>query len=1284
MTADPQPNARDRISDIDAALLRKGYFFSGPMSVVNPTDLGMSVLTSLDLFTGLLRVSGDPTLAGNQIDVAQDGNTVFVTINGRQTQYPAASVRSIAVVAPGDDHVTLATTFSGTVAGQGRGTLSVAVPPTGTVNVGDQAIWRSDNGAILSAISYGGFARVEAVGAIGQGTVVVASTSASTPLFISNVNRVALGASLDGILGPVDISGIVSELTIDDSASTTARNAALFRTAVTNLAPAPITFGGADVTTFRLLTPVSASSLIVADTPQNSRGELLSQVTMGNSGDGVLVQRTTGSLLLDLGGGANTVSADFPRLQGSVFVYGAAGSTGLYANAGVPGVLATMGTYPGFGLGYVLAAGHAPLFYSIPALSSLTVQLAAPPAGSLGALLSVDDTAVGGPGFATFVRLGGAADFVDVNKSSGLLAIVGQGEPGTQVRIGGQQAKTLAGFHGQFTVVNAGIDVLDQNAPAAEAVNFGPDRLLVNGAPAFYFSGATRLRYGGSNRANTYNIDATPGGDLSVNGGTAADTFRIAPTSRRLLGIGQVVVNGGGGGDTLLVDDSNSIGGAAYGVTVGRVIGLPVTAILRGPTVVYGFAITSAALNGSSVASTYAVTALQGGIPTTVRAGAGDDQFLIQKVDADGPVALDGGAGLNTLDYSAATLPPPPPPVADGGGGGGGGDGGGGGGGVGGGTIPSGLVAWFRAENGATDSTGKHDGTASNVTYGPGEVNRAFQFDGTGAVTIPDAPDLNNPNFTFETWVNPTPELAAGQSRYIASKGGNNAIGLYTQTFSFGDTELFFFVRSSDAASDTAFVSVLFPRPNAAAPWHHVAATFDGATLRLYLDGALVRTAASRGPVYYTGSPDRAFRIGNTTGTADSGFIGSIDEPSLYDRALTAAEVQAIFSAGAVGKVAGPSAPAPVPPGLVAWYRAEGSGADSTRNHDGTPISLTYGPGEVGQAFQFGGTGSVFAPDAPDLDAQNLTVETWVKPQPMSENQTHYIVSKGTNNYAIGLFQDTLYFQVTVGPNNLALQASVHVDPDTWIGQWHHVAGTFDGKLLRLYLDGQFVAGRESEAPIHYGGPSDQNLRIGVGAEGVGSNFSGSIDELSLYNRVLTAAEIQSIVAAGTLGKATAPPPPPPLPPGRAPGVEVNLKTGRATGFLGGIAGMRKVIGSATDDILVGDGGATLDGGGGRDLLIAGRSAGTLTSRGDSILIGGTTAYDADLAALDAVLAAWTKAGASYQDRVSTLVNGLLAPGRVTKNGQRNTLGGGAGKNLFFHSALDVTDRRDDEAEVLL
>ena len=129
------------------------------------------------------------------------------------------------------------------------------------------------------------------------------------------------------------------------------------------------------------------------------------------------------------------------------------------------------------------------------------------------------------------------------------------------------------------------------------------------------------------------------------------------------------------------------------------------------------------------------------------------------------------------------------------------------------------------------------------------------------------------------------------------------------------------------------------------------------------------------------------------------------------------------------------------------------------------------------------------------------------------------------------------------------------------------------------------------------------------------------------------------------------------------------------TGLSGGITRIQNVIGTSGNDILVGASGAGLDGGLGRDLIISGSSATSITSEGDSILIAGTTAYDRNQAALEAILDEWTNTDVIYQSRVSTLLTGLLGRGKVTSNGQKDTVLGGSGRNLFFYSTVDTTDR---------
>src|SRR5205807_5124873 len=115
--------------------------------------------------------------------------------------------------------------------------------------------------------------------------------------------------------------------------------------------------------------------------------------------------------------------------------------------------------------------------------------------------------------------------------------------------------------------------------------------------------------------------------------------------------------------------------------------------------------------------------------------------------------------------------------------------------------------------------------------------------------------------------------------------------------------------------------------------------------------------------------------------------------------------------------------------------------------------------------------------------------------------------------------------------------------------------------------------------------------------------------------------------------------------------VIVDLQTGTATGVGGSLSHIKNVTGGSGGgagvyNILVGNGGNVLTGGNGRrNLLIAGSSASTLQGGDDDdILIGGTTAYDKDIASVLAIMDYWSTTSDDYATRVSNLLtgNGML------------------------------------------
>lgn len=149
--------------------------------------------------------------------------------------------------------------------------------------------------------------------------------------------------------------------------------------------------------------------------------------------------------------------------------------------------------------------------------------------------------------------------------------------------------------------------------------------------------------------------------------------------------------------------------------------------------------------------------------------------------------------------------------------------------------------------------------------------------------------------------------------------------------------------------------------------------------------------------------------------------------------------------------------------------------------------------------------------------------------------------------------------------------------------------------------------------------------------------------------------------------------------------VIVDLVTARATGIGGTLSHIQNVSGGigggpGVYNILVGNGGNALSGGTGRrNLLIAGSSSGTLLGGDDDdILIGGTTAYDMDIASLLAIMDYWSAAAEDYATRVANLTTGngvpLLDATTVTGNGGGNMLTGGPGLNLYYGKDTDTTD----------
>src|SRR5262249_39739517 len=148
--------------------------------------------------------------------------------------------------------------------------------------------------------------------------------------------------------------------------------------------------------------------------------------------------------------------------------------------------------------------------------------------------------------------------------------------------------------------------------------------------------------------------------------------------------------------------------------------------------------------------------------------------------------------------------------------------------------------------------------------------------------------------------------------------------------------------------------------------------------------------------------------------------------------------------------------------------------------------------------------------NSPSLQPEQVSVVAWVMGANVGAYQ--YIVSKsylGVGSsyglYAGGGSPGGLYFYLW----NRGF--SPFAPPSIWDGRFHHVAGTYDGAVIRLYVDGSEVGtGTSASGPINYGTEYwDGDLFIGsVAPTQPMFNWPGIVDEVAIFNRALTASEI--------------------------------------------------------------------------------------------------------------------------------------------------------------------------------
>jgi hypothetical protein len=186
------------------------------------------------------------------------------------------------------------------------------------------------------------------------------------------------------------------------------------------------------------------------------------------------------------------------------------------------------------------------------------------------------------------------------------------------------------------------------------------------------------------------------------------------------------------------------------------------------------------------------------------------------------------------------------------------------------------------------DSNAGHNGTVSGATWQTGKLSQALRFDGyNDYVQVANDADFQVTRaLTIAGWVKATGAWPTGSTVGIVLRKGEDNPNNWELCIANGKVELNLDCGDADGfgcdGSTTITTNV----------WHHVAGTWDGTTMRVYLDGAVNGSRAKAAPI---ATDTRPVYIGGRTGPTDV-IPGYVDDVRFYNRCLTAAEIAALAS----------------------------------------------------------------------------------------------------------------------------------------------------------------------------------------------------------------------------------------------------------------------------------------------------------------------------------------------------------------------------------------------------
>jgi hypothetical protein len=409
---------------------------------------------------------------------------------------------------------------------------------------------------------------------------------------------------------------------------------------------------------------------------------------------------------------------------------------------------------------------------------------------------------------------------------------------------------------------------------------------------------------------------------------------------------------------------------------------------------------------------------------------------------------------------------------------------------------PDRLIAEYRFDTGtgntAHDTSGNNDGAIDGAKWTDGVKGNALSFEGDNNVDIPDNSKIKpNKELTASLWIYPT----KSDERKVALLVGRDTNSGYEFRVNTGPQYLVGIQGNSGHIN--RYIDGIDMNE-----WQHVTIVYEsGNGGSFYKNGKKIASLSDVGDITYPEMYGSSPSIGSHGGIYH--YDGEIDDVEIYSKALNDSQVESLYNSGSwrMGEDTSNNDPSKV---LDISFQHQNSthvlDTSGYGNH-GEPQNGANQESavncEVGRCYNFDGSDDYIETSEIDLGTSDWTVMSWYYPE-SSDNYGH-IFSSSTNqgNFAAKISENlNPYFYSNDGRTD-----GTNVDESLKLDNWQHLAYTYDGSSIKIYLDGKKI-NEESVSGLDI--PQDSYLIQG----GNGEYVEAKHDNLKVFNRSLSQAEI--------------------------------------------------------------------------------------------------------------------------------------------------------------------------------